>query len=934
VQQIAQGRTQLECLVTGEHVETRTIIKKEIITAQERTGEHISSEIHKLSLATTTASQRQKFLESLKSQDLNQRYNDIMEPEDATFERIFISYDSSAFDNDSALSERASCDSDDSMREIDQAWEKFIRWLQTSEPVFWIRGKPGSGKSTLMKFIVNSTNTKDLLANWNSEVIILSHFFWKIGSQPQNSIKGLLCSLCHQILKGNHDLINYVLNSQPHMSSNAFYHDWSLQEVKTLLFMVLDYGKQHFCIFIDGLDEVSDKEGPRNIMDVVTQFIQHQRVKVCVSSRPETGLIQRLERLKSPGLKLELLTGHEMRRYVQEKLGPLREDETISASAFTKLIDELTSKAAGVFLWLYLATKSIMDGASQGDNEEELLSRLQQIPGELEDLYAEMWKRLNHNMPIYQQTAAGLFQYALNPRSFSFLVERYENLALDAIFISTPLVFQIACARSFALQEAILLKLENIDDMDFLKVCEKVENDIRIRCAGLLEIQPGTGLWKESWLQRGPSSNETFQWVTRLTARVNFIHRTAHDYLLDTEAGQNILKHNPIPSTGQNLAILRGTICMAYVLARRVRLWINVEGILRALITEISSDSKKQMYQSTSDILSALNDAYNHGCIRDNWPLWWPRRLFLSQLALFTVFDDFVISSLKETSSITTAEEVLRNIWEKQFRGFVRPSTRLVEELIALGANWHSYGICLWRLPLVSLVQQGTAFTRLLVQSLSWRSEMFPKGSEATSLLQLVLGMAYTCPSLDRSTLVWSHVSRLRIAYGSAWLWHSLDQNLNASFEFTTPPAFFFHEVKLRFILRQLVIRLVAQVDVPPSRLSQVQEITTRHEEEPYKLRLASSQERSGEVMCYKALAQEPFTALNAAVFDYGLRDADLERQRREKIYNEYFKLCADSSIMEPVPYKDSLYALAKEGLDICTPEDAGIVCPESFAIR
>jgi polynucleotide 5'-kinase involved in rRNA processing len=39
----------------------------------------------------------------------------------------------------------------------------FSNWLQEGTGLFWVNGKPGSGKSTLMKYILNSQYTWDLL---------------------------------------------------------------------------------------------------------------------------------------------------------------------------------------------------------------------------------------------------------------------------------------------------------------------------------------------------------------------------------------------------------------------------------------------------------------------------------------------------------------------------------------------------------------------------------------------------------------------------------------------------------------------------------------------------------------------------------------------------------------------------------------------------
>ena len=60
---------------------------------------------------------------------------------------------------------------------------QFRPWLESeaSGDVFWVTGKPGSGKSTLMKFLCSHDRTKATLQAWagsGNKLVIASHFFW------------------------------------------------------------------------------------------------------------------------------------------------------------------------------------------------------------------------------------------------------------------------------------------------------------------------------------------------------------------------------------------------------------------------------------------------------------------------------------------------------------------------------------------------------------------------------------------------------------------------------------------------------------------------------------------------------------------------------------------------------------------------------------
>ena len=76
-------------------------------------------------------------------------------------------------------------------------WHSFRDWLESDDSLYWITGKPGSGKSTLMKFIclTLSSNTGPgalphvkHLARWagNSKLITAAFYFWSSGNCHAN----------------------------------------------------------------------------------------------------------------------------------------------------------------------------------------------------------------------------------------------------------------------------------------------------------------------------------------------------------------------------------------------------------------------------------------------------------------------------------------------------------------------------------------------------------------------------------------------------------------------------------------------------------------------------------------------------------------------------------------------------------------------------
>ncbi|KAF5662941.1 hypothetical protein FDENT_13232 [Fusarium denticulatum] len=95
-------------------------------------------------------------------------------------------------------------------------WDDLNTWLQSASGLYWLSGKAGSGKSTLMKYLHQHGKTRALLQTWanGSDLISASFFFYALGKTEQKSQSGLLRSLLYQILKYDPSVTEHAL---PHM---------------------------------------------------------------------------------------------------------------------------------------------------------------------------------------------------------------------------------------------------------------------------------------------------------------------------------------------------------------------------------------------------------------------------------------------------------------------------------------------------------------------------------------------------------------------------------------------------------------------------------------------------------------------------------------------------------------------------------------------
>ncbi|KAI8623170.1 hypothetical protein F5Y19DRAFT_482008 [Xylariaceae sp. FL1651] len=80
---------------------------------------------------------------------------------------------------------------------------RFLNWLESGSGIFYLSGKPGSGKSTMMKFITREKRTAEALRTWaaGKQLVVSSFFFWSSGLSIQRSIEGLYRGLLWETLK-------------------------------------------------------------------------------------------------------------------------------------------------------------------------------------------------------------------------------------------------------------------------------------------------------------------------------------------------------------------------------------------------------------------------------------------------------------------------------------------------------------------------------------------------------------------------------------------------------------------------------------------------------------------------------------------------------------------------------------------------------------
>jgi hypothetical protein len=276
----------------------------------------------------------------------------------------------------------------------------FRDWLAKGSGVFHFSGKPGSGKSTLMRFIVDHMETKAQLQGWanNKTLILVSFFFWKPEGGLQSSREGLLRSLLYGILSQIPEAIPTVfpqywnpgkMDPRPAEIDLKIPLDILVSTFEEIVRSSDSLPDHCFCFFIDGLDELANLAEHQPLAKCLQRwtYSDKKRIKICVSSREENAFMDVFP--KQRRLRLHQVTENDIRKMtttVLENHDQFMRD-TIKDKDRKELIQAIVDKAEGVFLWVKLvleemavALNDLVDGQSLG----ALHKRLKAVPKELE----------------------------------------------------------------------------------------------------------------------------------------------------------------------------------------------------------------------------------------------------------------------------------------------------------------------------------------------------------------------------------------------------------------------------------------------------------------------------------------------------------------------------------------------------------------------
>ena len=384
-------------------------------------------------------------------------------------------------------------------------------WLrQDTQDVFWITGKPGSGKSTLMKYLVQHPVLVERLEVWAGQLPLLhaGFYFWAGGSELQRSDEGLYRTILHQCLSVYPELISKVFPRRwlalSIMGTDAKLPRWKMTDLRQAMNALASENNKslRLALFVDGLDEFAGNH--KTLVEDICRFGKHYGVKFCVASRPWNVFVDAFR--GAPSIRMQDLTKNDIELFIKrefenspgfQELRPLFVEET------DEILADLKLKAEGVFLWVNLVVRSLVEILRDEPSLALVRQTLADLPTDIELLYNAIWKSIDSTKA---ENSSKLFQLAM---------------ALDVGADGQP--GQPSCD---AVTIWLAYEADN-PDQNIKPLSNSGENNARLVMArflssytrGILEVSP--------------------------LGRVNFLHRTARDWIQQPDTWEEILQKSP-----------------------------------------------------------------------------------------------------------------------------------------------------------------------------------------------------------------------------------------------------------------------------------------------------------------------------------------------------------------------------------------------------
>ena len=259
--------------------------------------------------------------------------------------------------------------------------EKYLAWSSTaSSDLLLIEGKPGSGKSTLMKYFQRSLSEREP----RERQIVASFYYSYREGERQTNHSNMLRSVLHDVLDQNEEFFFHFQRSYRQAAKRGGQPQWSYDSLKKVL---LSFPKNHpvkerLYLIVDAVDESDDAER-YDIIELLRDLCSTKGpciVKVFAASRPVVGL-SGSSAMNIKTIRLQDVNHSDIVGFVESFLGP---ELDLQQDVARRATDYIVQNSQGVFAWVRLVREELLKCARSGYTRTQSFAYLESLPTELE----------------------------------------------------------------------------------------------------------------------------------------------------------------------------------------------------------------------------------------------------------------------------------------------------------------------------------------------------------------------------------------------------------------------------------------------------------------------------------------------------------------------------------------------------------------------
>ncbi|KAH8895480.1 hypothetical protein GQ53DRAFT_820309 [Thozetella sp. PMI_491] len=423
---------------------------------------------------------------------------------------------------------------------------RFTDWMERRKVdshfgLLQILGKPGSGKSTLMKKMVETTRSSFRSA---PGTCVAAYFFNSRGDRLEHCARGMFRALLYQLGNSHPPCLSvFKPYSQDDLAALEEVDPTSYLSVLKTAFGKIFSNKflapRRTIIFIDALDECIPGELSRSgyYFGQLTKsaFKASVNLNICLARREYPPITFRdcLE------IRIERFNTMDIERYIHQKL----EMVDITTDDAELLTEKITERSNGIFLWVVLVMEGILRDFEDGKNTKNILKRTESLPKALEDLFTSLLEEMD---PADRYVTLRLFQWAVLATGRLRLHEWHHILAF--------------------IRETIPPSLEQWKDSEYYTETDtQLERQIRSLSQGLVEVKAMAETSEVAddagSLLAGAGSLDSTMGETRV---VQPIHESVTQFFVNGHANKAFMKGRGYDFVGDGHLSIMGS-CMDYL---------------------------------------------------------------------------------------------------------------------------------------------------------------------------------------------------------------------------------------------------------------------------------------------------------------------------------------------------------------------------------